>query len=59
LERVIAQIVSDSNKLPAVVAIFKWVINSAFDQKLAPVLNTIVDHIKDTAARNEFHNFVH
>jgi hypothetical protein len=37
----------------------------AFDQKLAPgtlsinVLETIVHHIKETAATNKFHNFIH
>jgi hypothetical protein len=41
------------------------VIHSAFDQKLAPsalsvdVLETILHHIKDTAANNKFHNFIH
>jgi hypothetical protein len=65
VDRAIAQVISDSNKLRAVVAIFERVINSAFDQKLAPgalsvdVLDTIVHHIKDTAAKNKFHNFVH
>ena len=40
-------------------------IHSAFDQKLAPsalsvdVLETILHHIKDTAANNKFHNFIH
>jgi hypothetical protein len=44
---------------------FERVINSAFDQKLAPgalsidILDIIVNHIKDKAARNKFHNFVH
>jgi hypothetical protein len=44
---------------------FERVINSAFDQKLAPgalsidILDTIINHIKDKAARNKFHNFVH
>jgi hypothetical protein len=65
LDRAIAQVISDSNKLRAVVAIFELVINSAFEQKLAPgalsidVLDTIVHHIKDTAAKNKFHNFIH
>jgi hypothetical protein len=65
VDRVIAQIISDSNKLHAVVAIFEHVMNSAFDQKLAPgalcvdVLNTTVNHIKDMAAKNKFHNSVH
>jgi hypothetical protein len=65
VDRAIAQVISDSNKLRAVVAIFERVINSAFDQKLAPgalsvdVLDTIVHHIKDTAAINKFHNFIH
>ncbi len=45
--------------------IFERVIHSAFDQKLAPgalsvdVLETILHHIKDTAAKNKFHNFIH
>jgi len=65
IDRAIAQVISDSNKLRAVIAIFEQVINSAFDQKLAPgalsvdVLDTIVHHIKDTAAKNKFHNFIH
>jgi hypothetical protein len=65
MDRAIAQVISDSNKLRAVIAIFERVINSAFDQKLAPgalsvdVLDTIVHHIKDTAAKNKFHNFIH
>jgi hypothetical protein len=65
VDRAIAQVISDSNKLRAVVAIFERVINSAFDQKLAPgalsvdVLDTIVHHIKDTAAKNKFHSFIH
>jgi len=65
IDRAIAQVISDTNKLMAVVAIFERVINSAFDQKLAPgalsvdVLETIVHHIKDTAAKNKFHNFIH
>ncbi len=46
-------------------AIFERVINTAFDQKLAPgalsvdVLDSILYHIKETAAKNKFHNFVH
>jgi len=65
VDRAIAQVISDSNKLRAVVAIFEQVINSAFDQKLAlgalsvDVLHKIVNHIKDTAAQNKFHNFIH
>jgi hypothetical protein len=65
VDRAIAQVISDSSKLRAVVAIFERVINSAFDQKLAPgalsvdVLDTIVHHIKDTAAKNKFHSFIH
>jgi hypothetical protein len=35
LDLVVAQITSDSNQFWAVVAIFEWIINSAFDQKLA------------------------
>ncbi len=60
VDRAIAQVISDSNKLRAVLAIFERVINSAFDQKLAPgalsvdVLDTIIHHIKDTAAKNKF-----
>jgi hypothetical protein len=40
---------------------FERVINSAFDQKALSIdiLDTIVNHIKDKAARNKFHNFVH
>ncbi len=55
IDRAIAQIISDSNKLCAVITIFERVINSVFDQKLAPgalsidILETIVNHIKDTA----------
>jgi len=65
IDRAIAQVTSDTNKLRAVVAIFERVIHSAFDQKLAPgalsvdVLETILHHIKDTAANNKFHNFIH
>ncbi len=46
-------------------AIFERVINTAFDQKLAPgalsvdILDSILYHIKDMAAKNKFHNFVH
>jgi len=65
IDRAIAQVTSNTNKLRAVIAIFEQVINSAFDQKLAvgalsvDVLETIVHHIKDTAAKNKFHNFIH
>ncbi len=65
IDRAIAQVISDTNKLRAAVAIFERVINSAFDQKLAPgalsvdILETIVHHIKDMAAKNKFHNFIH
>jgi len=65
IDRAIAQVISDKNKLWAVVAIFEQVIHSAFDQKLAPgalsidVLERILNHIKDTAATNKFHNFIH
>jgi hypothetical protein len=65
IDRAIAQVTSNINKLRAVIAIFKQVINSAFDQKLAPsalsvdVLETIVHPTKDTAAKNKFHNFIH
>ncbi len=65
IDRAIAQVISDTNKLRAVIAIFEQVINSAFYQKLAPgalsvdILETIVHHIKDTAAKNKFHNFIH
>jgi hypothetical protein len=56
IDRAIAQVISNTNKLQAVIAILERVINLAFDQKLAPgalsidVLETIVHHIKDTAA---------
>jgi hypothetical protein len=65
IDKAIAQVISDTNKLRAVVAIFERVIHSAFDQKLAPralsvdVLETILHHIKDMAASNKFHNFIH
>jgi hypothetical protein len=65
VDRAIAQVISDSNKLRAVTSIFELVINSAFNQKLAPgalsvdMLDTIIHHIKDTAAKNKFHNFIH
>jgi hypothetical protein len=65
IDRAITQVISDTNKLRAVVTIFERVINSAFDQKLAPgalsvdVLETIVQHIKGMAAKNKFHNFIH
>jgi hypothetical protein len=64
MDKAIAQVISDTKKLRAVVAIFERVIHSAFDQKLAPgalsvnVLETILYHIKDTAASNKFHNFI-
>jgi hypothetical protein len=44
---------------------FELVIHSGFDQKLAPgalsddVLETILHHIKDMAANNKCHNFIH
>ncbi len=47
------------------VAIFERVIHLAFDQKLATgalsvdIPETILHHIKDTAANNKFHNFIH
>jgi len=53
IDRAIAQVISDTNKLQAVIAIFKWVIHLAFDLKLAPgalsinVFETIVKHVKD------------
>jgi hypothetical protein len=65
IDRVISQVISDSNKLQAVVATLEQVINSAFDQNLAPdtlsndILETIVNQIKDTVADNKFHNFIH
>jgi hypothetical protein len=65
IDKAIAQVISDTNKLLAVVAIFEPVINTAFDQKLAPgalsidVLDSILYHIKDTAAKIKFHNFIH
>jgi hypothetical protein len=65
IDKAIAQVISDTNKLRAVVAIFERVINTAFDQKLAPgalsidVLDSILYHIKDKAAKNKFHNFIH
>jgi hypothetical protein len=65
IDRAIAQVTFNTNKLRAVIAIFERVINSAFDQKLAPgalsmdVLEKIVHHIKDTVAKNKFHNFIH
>ncbi len=36
MERVIAQINTDEHKLRAVIATFERIINSAYDQKLAP-----------------------
>jgi hypothetical protein len=65
IDRAISQVISDTNKLWSVIAIFEWVIHSAFDKKLAPgalsidVLEKIVRHIKDTAANNKFQNFIH
>jgi len=65
IDKAIAQVILDTNKLRAVVAIFERVINTAFDQKLAPgaltvdVLDSILYHIKDTAAKNKYHNFIH
>jgi uncharacterized FlaG/YvyC family protein len=64
IDRAIAQVISDTNKLRAVIAIFERLIHLALNQKLAPgalsvdVLETIVYHIKDTAANNKFHNFI-
>ncbi len=65
IDRAIPQVISDTNKLWAVVAIFERVIHLAFDQKLAPgalsvdILERIINHIKDMAATNKFHNFMH
>jgi hypothetical protein len=65
IDKAIAQVISDTNKLRAVVAIFERVINTAFDQKLAPgalsvdILDSILYHIQDTAAKNKYHNFIH
>jgi len=65
IDKAIAQVISDTNKLRAVVAIFERDINTAFDQKLAPgalsvdVPDSILYHIKDTAAKNKYHNFIH
>jgi hypothetical protein len=36
INRAIAQVISDSNKLQAVIAIFERVLNSALNQKLSP-----------------------
>ncbi len=63
IDRAISQVISDTNKLRTVVAIFERVIHSVFDQKLAPgalsidALETILHHIN--AANNKFHNFIH
>ncbi len=65
MDTIIAQVNSDESKLRAVVATFEWIIFTAFDQKLVPgalstdVLTTIVQHIKNVANNNQFHNFVH
>jgi hypothetical protein len=65
IDRAIAQVILDTNKLWSVVAIFERVIHLAFDEKLAPgalsidVLETTVNHIKDTGVTNKFHNFIH
>ncbi len=65
VDHILAQIYLDEQKLRSVVATFKWLIHTAFDQKLAPgvlsydVLIIIVDHIKDVANSNGFHNFIH
>ncbi len=55
MDRIIVQINSDENKLRAVVATFKCLIVTAFNQKLAQgalstnVLNIVVQHIKNVA----------
>jgi hypothetical protein len=65
IDKAIAQVILDTNKLLAVVAIFEQVIHSAFNQKLAPgalsvdVSETILHHIKDTAANSKFNDFIH
>jgi len=65
IDRAITQDIFDTNKLRAVFAIFERVIQSAFDQNLAPdglsidVLERIINNIKDMAATNTFHNFIH
>jgi len=64
IDQILAQINLDEQKLLAVVATFEHLIHMAFDQKLAAgvisqdVLVTIMDHIKDVANTNGFHNFV-
>ncbi len=58
VERVLAQINSDEHKLRAVIATFERIINSAYDQKLAPgalssdVLHQIMYHIDSIAHKN-------
>ena len=65
VERVLAQINSDEHKLRAVIATFERIINSAYDQKLAPgalssdVLHQIMYHIDSIANQNSFEKFVH
>jgi hypothetical protein len=63
--RVLAQINTDEHKLRAVIATFERIINSAYDQKLAPgalstnVLHQIMFHIDSIASKNSFMKFVH
>jgi hypothetical protein len=65
MERVLAQINIDEHKLRAVIATFERIINSAYDQKLAPgalssdVLQQIMFHIDSIANKNRFEKFVH
>jgi hypothetical protein len=65
VERVLAQINTDEHKLRAVIATFERIINSAYDQKLAPgalssdVLQQIMFHIDSIANKNRIEKFVH
>ncbi len=65
VERVLSQINTDKHKLRAVIATFERIINSAYDQKLAPgalssnVLHQIMYHIDSVANKNSFEKFVH
>jgi hypothetical protein len=60
-----AQITSDGHKLRAIIATFERIIITAFNQKLAPValstdvLNRILYHINDIAAKNKYNKYVH
>jgi septal ring factor EnvC (AmiA/AmiB activator) len=61
IDRAIAQVISDTNKLRAVVPIFERVIHSAVDQKLAPgALNQQIPKLHSSTFRSvQTRNFLH